>query len=404
MYRELIARRDLFRRCAAIAAPFTVPWFSLGGSTDSARANLADRVRLFKEIKHAQLLDVSPDSKKLCLYFSRDPVRSFVWTGEWREKKKPVSDKDEGLRIIEIGSWKLMYATKLPATPHRASFFSDSKALCTVVPGAGGGRRLHRIIDFESGKEQDWLDQFDPKGPSFSYWALYDRLLLGDGRGQHNETEVLVKLEAGSRQEIARVPFAENRRRGGMSQTPIAVSSDRRTFAYAFNNKLVFRSSDDLRVLWIREIEIDEKSQLLWRVGVSADGGLVAVAVAETNSSPNDRVIVYEGKTGEQVARLAASGGEGVAISPDRKLLAAGQRMRLEGDPWGLQSTVFLFDIAAGKKVATLVQGQFWDGDRGFPLNSRFETYGIQFTPDGKYLITSGLDTKIWEIQSETVR
>jgi WD40 repeat protein len=406
MYRQLITRRDLFRLCATMAAPFAVSWprFTLGGPTESPGAVSADiPVRLVREIKYAQLLDVSPDSKKLCLYFSPDPGRSFVWNGQWREKKKPLSDKDEGLRIMETGSWNVTYATKLPATPHKASFFADSRALYVFVVGIGGGRSLHRIVDLASGKEQDWIDPFDPKSLSFSYWALKDRLLLGDGRGPHNTSELLVKLESGSRQEIARAAFGESRRRGGMSETWIAVSADRKAFAYGYNNKLVFRRSDDLEVLWIREIAL-EASQLLWRVGLPADRRLVAVSVAaaaaNSPSRKNDHVIVYEGKTGKEVARLAASGEEGVAISPDGKLLAAGQRIPLEGDPKGLQATVLLFDIASGNKVATLVHGQFWDVNREFPLNSGFEPYGIQFTPDGKYLVTSGLDTKIWEIQS----
>jgi hypothetical protein len=88
---------------------------------------------------------------------------------------------------------------------------------------------------------------------------------------------------------------------------------------------------------------------------------------------------------------------EAIAISPDGKLIAVGQKVAMSGSPSGTQPTIVLFDIASGKNVATLIQDQFRGGG-GESLYAGFELNGIIFTSESKHLITSGLNTRIWAI------
>jgi WD40 repeat protein len=131
---------------------------------------------------------------------------------------------------------------------------------------------------------------------------------------------------------------------------------------------------------------------------LTPDGDRVTAAIVG-GSSVADRdkfyVGIYNGKDGSVVTRLPLNGREGVAISPDGKLLAVSQQVALTDGR--VEPTVGIFDIASGNQVgkvshqAAIVSG-FGNSGKG--------AIGSRFTPDGKYLITSGVsDTMVWTIQ-----
>jgi WD40 repeat protein len=186
-----------------------------------------------------------------------------------------------------------------------------------------------------------------------------------------------------------------------LTETPVSVSGDRKTFVYSFDNNVVCRRAEDLAILWKRQTDPD---LIVWRVGISKDGSVVAASFFSGASSDllkRTHVAVYDGRDGTSIAQVPVNGTEGVAISPDNKLLAAGQRVPLQGKKAGTQPTVVISDIISGRELATLIQDQFWGGGGEF-LYAGFAVHGIQFTSDGKYLITSGLNTKVWDIKKFT--
>jgi hypothetical protein len=190
-----------------------------------------------------------------------------------------------------------------------------------------------------------------------------------------------------------------------MWETRIRLSADRNRFVYTFDDTMVVRRAEDLGIVWTRQVGA-ERGLRLSAVGISAHGSLVAVAASYWEEKTQKfYVLMYKGQSGDEVARFQVDGDEvttlqvnlmdALAISPDGKLLAVGQRLHLDSDPSGSQPTVHVFDIATRKKVATLIQDQLRQGGREL-LISRFSC--IQFTPDGKYLVTSTINTKVWEI------
>lgn len=399
MYRQLTTRRDLLRRCAMTMGS-AATWWGRAQAAAVEDPSSGSGTRLAKEIRNAGLLDVSPDSTRLCLYFTRRPFRSFVWHGDWKEKKAPVRNGEDALRVLTIGTWTSTYAARLPALPYKGSFFAGGEALYAEVPGVKGGSTDHVLIDLRAGRLEEGFEPSDWTGLNFSYWALGDRMLLGGGRDfKLNRTDVLVKAALPSFKETARVPFAQNRSPStGRTETPIMVSADRRTFAYGFDNNVVYRSAEDLSVLWSHKTDPELE---LWCVGISARGDVVAASVcedAQPGAARKYHIAIFDGRDGKELTKLPAEGKEGVAVSPDGTLAAVGQRVVLSGRKSGTQPTVLLFDIASGRKLETLVQDQFYGGGGEF-LYAGFTVQGIQFTPDNRYLITSGLNTKVWEIR-----
>lgn len=351
-------------------------------------------VSLVREIRDAVVLDVSPDSRRLCIYYSKKPVRSFTWQGQWREHKAPVKAGEDALRLIDVDKWISVYAQRLPALPFRASFFADGGAVYVFVPGVAGGNNDHLLIDVRESRIQEHLERHAGDNLAFSYWAIDDRSLVGIGRDQIlNRPEVLVKVQTPEFNEVARVPFAEGP--PVSTDAPLVVSSDRKTLVYAYDGSIVCRGTHGLERMWTNAAEVNVPARQL---GMSADGALVAVAFADTvwvGGSSKHFISVIGGHDGKELTRVPALGIEGVAISPDGRILAAGSRIPLrDRTKAGTQPTVTLYDIASGKEIASIVQDQFYEGGGEF----LYAGVHMMFTPDGRYLITSGKNTKIWQI------
>jgi hypothetical protein len=81
MHRKLISRRGMFRECVALAVPCAVLRCEAAQNASAVRAE--GPARLVKEFKNSYLLDISPDGTKVCLFFTRNPTRSFVIRGTW---------------------------------------------------------------------------------------------------------------------------------------------------------------------------------------------------------------------------------------------------------------------------------------------------------------------------------
>ncbi len=79
----------------------------------------------------------------------------------------------------------------------------------------------------------------------------------------------------------------------------------------------------------------------------------------------------------------------GVSISPDGKLIAVGDRVVL---PDGrIEPTINVYEALTGVQVGKVTDPA---------VTERYSQAGIsgRFTPDGKYLVTAGRDTKVWAL------
>ena len=354
-------------------------------------------------MKYAQVLDISPDGADLCLYSSRNPTRSFRSDGDtWKENKGPIPESVDALRVIKLSSWSPSYATKLPALPFYGSFFADGAAIYAGIPGVTESRQsgtVHLIIDLKSGRMNEHFEIYHPEGISFSYSATTNRTLLGLGYDpERKRTDFLILVDSQNFREIGRAPFSQNRSAARESATGIATSLDRKTFAYGVDGRVIYRDATDLSVIWDQPMTPSLK---MWHAAISPRGTLVAASSNDgyLNGPPIKRVQegyvgIFDASSGRQITRIFTDATEGIAISPDDRLLAVGQRMFMPGKTSGTQPTVLLFDIASGKTVATLVHDQFREGGKEF----LYAGVSVRFTPDGGHLISSGLNTKIWEI------
>jgi hypothetical protein len=380
----LFSRRDVLRLSASL---LVCPGAQRVVAQAEAVGDL--RVALAQEFARSSVKAVSPDGTRMCLE-------------DWSERGYP-------LRIVEIGPWRTVYTGRFSSRIRGApSFFADSQSLLVSdfasaaggICGVGKGHCADRemVIDIRTGERVEGVlpfvaDQYD------SYHALMGRTLLDVHHG--DQTESLALVEFPSCRQLTKVPYATRPRKprpvvsGIMLSTDYGfmISSDRKTLAYAFDDVLLCRRTEDLKVLWSRSLEAGMKPFL---VAVSSFGSRVAVAMADGEPLLNQQhrayIAIYDGGTGEDVARLPRNWSDSVALSADGKFIAV--VVREPGKKGEVIPTVYVYDVSSGQKLASVVHDRI--------KNSRHQLLeaacGVGFTSDGKYMITSGMATKVWKL------
>src|SRR5262249_49401376 len=153
--------------------------------------------------------------------------------------------------------------------------------------------------------------------------------------------------------ELKRVPFAEKRvpPPTGMTETPISISGNRNVVVYTVDNRVVYRSTVSLEIIW--EQEVDSKL-VLFRNAVAFDGGAVAtvVGLGQPSWEKTPHIRVLDGKDGSELARFPIQNEvQALALSPNRSWLAVAQNLppqRVNGDT---VANVILYDIGSGKEL-----------------------------------------------------
>jgi hypothetical protein len=382
------SRRDLVRWFGSAAVPLYAR-----GLFGSPAAPTGVTLTLAKEFPKSSMRALSPDGIKLCLE-------------DWNERGYPV-------RVLDIGDWSTLYNGRFPSRTLSIIFFADSETLfvhaMASVPnrtcGIGKGNCAHDdvVLDLRTGEHAERVTTFGDLSRGEHYYPLFGRTLL-DAHFEakpNYETKTLALVELPDYGEIVKVPYATQPRKPRPVVSGIAlsteygfsISDDRKILAYAFDDVLLSRETEDLAVMWMRHTEPKLKA---YNVVISARGSRVAAAIADNAVSHLQRasyIAVYDGKDGSDVARLQENGTEGMALSPDGRLIAI---VRGGRDAKGeMVSTVRVHELPSGRALASVVHDHIKNG------RHRWLEAGcsIAFTSDGKYLITSGMATRVWRVE-----
>lgn len=397
----VISRRTFLRGGVSMAATGLARQAS-GQSADRGRSSVYPHLRPLKEFRGAFPYAASANGREICLVPGPDGVQ--VWTyrdGQLAQEGADAILQGKSLCVVELGSWKVIYSTKLRTAPLIASFFRDSEELYVVTEGSVDGGKFGEqqiVIDLRAGK----INQEQVRAGLFQTTSG-QRLLTAVG--ELGKGGVLKVVELPDYREVAHVDLEVPR--SGRSGTDQVVSSGGDSFVYGVDDMLICRRTDDLGILWTQKLET--ASSRVWRVAISATGERVAAVAAAAPWPESPEVArrplvlqplylaVYDGRSGAPLAKLPADShfDQALALSPDGKLVAVGQRF-LSGDLQNVDLFVDIYDIASGDRVAREVHCRVPPG-RYQKLSGSFGP--MTFTADGRYLVTSGYDrTKIWEI------
>lgn len=351
----MLARRDLVRLSASALLSALAP--ELGAEPVGGF-----EVSLFYEFPKSSLRDISADSTRLCL--EDWDVRGYA----------PI-------RVVEFGTWTTIYAGALQSRTTNSYFFADGQTLWLEgLPSAKVHFYPQVIVDLRTGRRTERMQSSDVRYEH--HLPLADGVLLATRRGVDGDEYRLALVEFPNYRETAQIPYP--------SWPLPAVSADRKVLAYWSwsDGTLTCRRTEDLGIIWTRPIDTQLKVQ---QVVLSAHGTHVAVSFADSPEEFKQHqfyVAVYSGETGDEVARLPLSGR--VAISPDGRLVAMSVRERSKDT---VTATVQVYSVPSRARLASIVHGH--DKIRNPTLEGGCE---VNFTPDGRFLITSNVTTKLWRI------
>ena len=353
------------------------------------------RIQLERGYPRAALLALSPDGTKAALAVSGQPSDIFRFRrGKWASGADKLAP--DLLRVIELATGSVVYEAAFRARVFPASFFGDGlRIYAETVAFNDKGRTVHQcaVINLSTGERQDQFIPVDLERTT-SVDALQDDLLLVQvGNGTINRSISFAEVAWPKIETKFQVEYATTVRESNGHDFEKYLSADRGTLVYAFDHTIVCRRTKDLKVLWTGEVRSEYFGA--WRLGVSANGRYVAAAVTDSPFSNKEKrfyVAVYDGRNGQGVVRLPITGTDGVAISPDGKLLAVAH---VVFDKRGAVPTVFLHDVETGDRVATVehepvVNNAF--------MNASFGTHGLAFSAGGRHLVTSTNDTRVWSL------
>jgi hypothetical protein len=379
LHMNLLSRRELLR-VSGSALVCLIAQRNTGAKTGAPRPIL--KVSLAREFPKRQVLDISPDGLKLCFDY-------------WGDAKYPME-------VAEIGTGKIIFSGSFATRVWAASFFSDSEALIARTRITLGNRKAvpHlTLVDLQTGERIEGRHfAGNPYENDYAEALSEKTLLVTDIDWKSIEKSSLVLVEFPAYREIAKAPFViELGEPEQSSLGDVRLSGDRSIFVYSYGQTLVCRRTKDLKALLTRKIEPPVTAKI---IVTSSDGGYVAVAIADTafqDKQTEYYISIFNGKTGADVARLALSGTEGLALSPDGSLLAVvdnvSNKTRKEWVP-----TVHIHDVSSGKRLASVIHDRY----ESKKVRRVYAGCTVCFTSDGKYLITSGINTKVWKLNASS--
>ncbi len=347
--------------------------------------------RPYKTFAKSSMRAVSPNGKEICLE-------------DWYEKGYP-------LRVWNIESGQTTYTGRFGSRTLGASFFADGRSLLVealgsvdqAICGVGRGNCASHeaVVDLSSGRRAEKVFPVVDDVSGWRYYALDRQSLLGAyHKGNPYLTETLAIIDFPENRERIKVPYATQPRKPRPVVSGIAlsteygfgISANRKVLAYAFDNVLVCRRTDDLSVRWTKEIASDLKA---FGVALSADGGFVAAAFSDNPLPSLQResyIVIYRGSDGVAVKQMPRIQTDGFALSPDGKRIATTNS--IPDGKGGIALKAEIVDIASKLPEMTITH----DFIKHAPHQLLQTPCSVAFTSDGNYLITSSAATKIWHL------
>lgn len=363
-------RRDMMTRLGACAA-------ALGCQPLRGQMRVP---RLVKTFPKASLLDIAPDANSLCLRLAPAPFAMFSTS----PLRRPSNGNANTIAVVDIDSWKVRFEKHLSSFVHAATFLADSnRILMNLGPRAGTF-----VTDIRDGQEI----QLPSEPRRYFLNALKDAVTLeGVTSGDAIRTHSVALMQLPELREVKRIEFTSDRMRPNYSG--LWCSADRQTLAYSVGPTVFYLRSHDLSLVWESNVEA---GMLAHKLVVSARGEWVAAAFSDEASIMFQKkfyVAILKGSDGSLHSKVNVDGEAGIALSPDGRVLAVSFRPRTDSWQYTVVPKVQLFDLATGAPFATLAHA---------PVPARNASISqplVQFTPDGRYLVTSGYETRVWRME-----
>ena len=399
---SVLTRRDVMATCALALARGDVLCLAAQGENRVDRAGRLSFI-LSKELKGTFYRAISPDSRLLCVASMASPSGKISVAGGNGAVVGYQPPSAFTLSVLEMGSWRSIYSASPGGGAGAFGFFLSSDTLYgeTSVYSHADGRisaiKHFMVINLGTGSIEEREQRVGERAYA-GCQALKDSTLICTA-----DNNDLLQVEWPSFQERVRVS-------GVGSVRSARFTGDRKTLVHLVGQRLFCRRTDDFSVLWTRDVDdnIDLSARMKWsdpakapylssaQYAVSADGTVVVLGVTGTSFEGGQKRFyteVLDGRNGKPTARWPLDHGDDLVVSPDGALV--GIAMISDRQSGWIETTVRMFGVSSGRQVAEVIHDRL-------PRNRRLNASllgGVDFTPDGRYLITSANGSvKIWQL------
>jgi hypothetical protein len=358
-------------------------------------------LKLVAEYKKNSLEDVSEDGRLLLFYQTSMPMRSYtipVDGSRGRANQREVYD--DVLRVAERDGAREIGRISTSSFPYRARFipgtqqvfYSEQKEVSK--PGV-----LQKLWNPTSPQA---LTCLDARNETFSNTtAVSPQKAMAALWQESNGGELLVSLTLPNcdRTIISSVnPSDPTARMWGGSE--FAFSPSRHHMAYGTADKVIIRNTATLEVV----DQLKAPSGLFFASDPQfIPSGLALIIFANDKINPTitgtrHYLLFYDTTNYEPVRRLEMEPGTTMAVSPDSRLLAVGYTKE-DKNAFAVteRPLIVLYDLSTGQEVATASHPPIKQR-RSDPFAAKISR--LVFTPDGKYLLSSTYDTRVWQIEN----
>lgn len=349
-------------------------------STGQRMGKAVKSLRVAKVFEYTYLVATSPDGRKIAVSRNHGSARSF------------------SLKIIDLDTGKELGSVPLQAPPTSVSFLGSGDSLFaeTHLTEDSQFTRVERVlVNLTNWNVNRRTAQYESDGRAVIYQALNRETLVGTELTRNKGVTGLVLASLQDYKETVRVPFGINNLPAPSNNfTGIAISTSAGRLIYGCSRTIICRRLGDLSLAWAHEVESEMFG--IRYVSVTPNGTRVAAAVMDTMFVADQRnfyVAVFDVQTGSLVAKLHLNGADCLAISPDGKLLAVENRRM--PTPGVSQPVIEIYDVDSGLQIAEAIHDSHPTTARDFGIDQ----IRAEFSADGKYLITSTNDTKVWALE-----
>ncbi len=366
------------------------------GGASSANALTAEQAPMH-EWAESHLLGLSPDGKFLSLakgapYTLSARLTTSGWKAMWDTRPSAVS-----LEFIRLEDLSAIYKLEMNTIPTKATFSPDSTIVWMYGAATKTSRPQQYVVDLHHSLYRERPDGED--SPFFDVLVAADRGIMAVPEGRQRPAKEarwdMRRLDGSILFSASYIPEgAANRYRSAAGHT---YSADRQVLAQPIGDDVALRNCKDFGIQWMKNV--GSRAWAISSVSLSADGRRLGVLLIEPNFNLKDRkakAVVLDTENGQELTVFPVRSFDLVSMSADGAMAAVGVQVRTRAAFEEYDLEVDLHAVDSGRVVRRLQNDRVAHSQN--PMATYVDRKMIQFTSDGKYVLTTGRKTKLWRM------
>lgn len=364
--------------------------------TENTVAGRKINLKLIAEYKKNLLLDISDDGRWLLTRQTSNFIRRYTISdsGVQAHQSPPFDDR---LRVIERESGREIGSVPVDFFTYNRLFVPGTKQVLYTEPQPNSQPRnwQYKLWLPASGQNLTCLETSDGGPDSLVFLdqqhAVGSMWIEGSG-----DVLVHVSFPGCVVKKMGPIDPADPKKR---VRGKLALSPDKKTLAYDSGKHLIIRDIASNQMI----NRLDPGTFFFTgKLAYTPDGkSLIALACASKCLSVDEKGMFYlwfyDTTNYKMTREMEAPRLNTFAISPDSQLLAISYKLQKRSFLMTTeQGNIEIYELATGRKLAAAShppverrRDNLWAADIDY----------LGFTPDGKYLLSSTYDTRIWEIE-----